>query len=201
MLDRRRNVDVYRLIGAGTLEELIYNRQQYSKQDFLLLSELLANMLTCLCSAKREGSGRTRMYLVCFLLCFWATSLTAFAVDDANSERRAYTGVEGEKDGTYLYSFLKLMGGSQCSNGVDRGELFGVKNIFKFQEHSSLTEQSIQACNMAELEYTREYFLIVQFPRTLLTRLDPCSQEHRHRRAQAQAGKEDIEEGHLGYRG
>ncbi|GAA5839010.1 hypothetical protein JCM11251_007852 [Rhodosporidiobolus azoricus] len=88
---QRREVNVYRLIGAGTLEELIYNRQQYKR----------------------------------------ALASTAY---DANAERRFYSGVEGEgKD--------------------EQGELWGVKNIFKFSENVSLTDKSIKRADLAELEY------------------------------------------------
>ncbi|KAL8293046.1 hypothetical protein RQP46_000740 [Phenoliferia psychrophenolica] len=73
-----RDVNVYRLVGGGTLEELIYNRQQYKRSQM--------NM------------GY-----------------------DGTAEKRIYTGVEGEKD--------------------------------RFHEHSSLTEMSIQACNIADLEF------------------------------------------------
>ncbi|GEM11524.1 RAD26-like SNF2 family DNA-dependent ATPase [Rhodotorula toruloides] len=86
-----REVNVYRLIGAGTLEELIYNRQQYKRS--------IAN--------------------------------TSY---DASAERRLFTGVEGE-------------GKEQA------GELWGVKNIFKFNENMSLTEMSIRRADLTELEY------------------------------------------------
>ncbi|CDR48662.1 hypothetical protein NBRC10512_001376 [Rhodotorula toruloides] len=86
-----REVNVYRLIGAGTLEELIYNRQQYKRS--------IAN--------------------------------TSY---DASAERRLFTGVEGE-------------GKKQA------GELWGVKNIFKFNENMSLTEMSIRRADLTELEY------------------------------------------------
>ncbi|ORY86023.1 P-loop containing nucleoside triphosphate hydrolase protein [Leucosporidium creatinivorum] len=85
-----REVHVYRLVGAGTIEELIINRQQVKRA--------LANMAY-----------------------------------DANAERRLYTGVEGEKEHT--------------------GELYGVKNIFKYTEHFSLTEKAIKDCALAEAEY------------------------------------------------
>ncbi|GAA5907695.1 hypothetical protein JCM6882_008950 [Rhodosporidiobolus microsporus] len=88
---QRREVNVYRLIGAGTLEELIYNRQQYKR----------------------------------------ALASTAY---DANAERRFYSGVEGESK-------------------EEQGELWGVKNIFKFSENVSLTEKSIKRADLAELEY------------------------------------------------
>ncbi|GAA5965708.1 hypothetical protein JCM3765_003226 [Sporobolomyces pararoseus] len=88
-----KEVDVYRLIGAGTLEELILNRQQYKRAQ--------------------AGVGY-----------------------DATSERRLYSGVQGE--------------------GKDfAGELWGVKNIFKFSEHISLTERSIRQMELEELEYAR----------------------------------------------
>ncbi|GAA6011499.1 hypothetical protein JCM10207_002640 [Rhodosporidiobolus poonsookiae] len=86
-----REVNVYRLIGAGTLEELIYNRQQ----------------------SKR------------------ALASTAY---DATAERRLYRGVEkGGKD--------------------QAGDLWGVKNIFKFNAKNSLTQKAIHEANLAELEY------------------------------------------------
>ncbi|GAA5858616.1 hypothetical protein JCM8547_001393 [Rhodosporidiobolus lusitaniae] len=91
---QRREVQVFRLIGAGTLEELIYNRQQYKR----------------------------------------ALASTAY---DANAERRLYSGVEGE-------------GKSQ------QGELWGVKNIFKFSENVSLTEKSIQRADLSELQYAMQ---------------------------------------------
>ncbi|GAA5973582.1 hypothetical protein JCM11641_007134 [Rhodosporidiobolus odoratus] len=91
---QRREVNVYRLIGAGTLEELIYNRQQYKR----------------------------------------AIASTAY---DANAERRFYSGVEGEgKD--------------------EQGDLWGVRNLFKFSENISLTEKSIQLANLRELEYAMQ---------------------------------------------
>ncbi|GAA5964461.1 hypothetical protein JCM21900_002382 [Sporobolomyces salmonicolor] len=89
-----KEVNVYRLIGAGTLEELIYNRQQYKRAQ--------ANLAY-----------------------------------DANAGQRLYSGVEGE--------------------GRDQaGELWGVKNIFKFTDNCSLTEKSIRESDMAELEYARD---------------------------------------------
>ncbi|GAA5896419.1 hypothetical protein JCM5296_002726 [Sporobolomyces johnsonii] len=89
-----KEVNVYRLIGAGTLEELIYNRQQYKRAQ--------ANLAY-----------------------------------DANAGQRLYSGVEGE-------------GKEQA------GELWGVKNIFKFTDNCSLTEKSIRESDMAELEYARD---------------------------------------------
>ncbi|GAA5874343.1 hypothetical protein JCM1840_001353 [Sporobolomyces johnsonii] len=89
-----KEVNVYRLIGAGTLEELIYNRQQYKRAQ--------ANLAY-----------------------------------DANAGQRLYSGVEGE-------------GKEQA------GELWGVKNIFKFTDNYSLTEKSIRESDMAELEYARD---------------------------------------------
>ncbi|KPV71875.1 uncharacterized protein RHOBADRAFT_56261 [Rhodotorula graminis WP1] len=86
-----RRVDVFRLIGAGTLEELIYNRQQYKR----------------------------------------SMAKTSY---DASSERRLYTGVQGE-------------------GKTQHGDLWGVKNIFSLSENFSLTEKSIERANLAELEY------------------------------------------------
>lgn len=54
--------------------------------------------------------------------------------DDASAERRLFTGVEGE-------------GKEQA------GELWGVKNIFKFNENISLTEMSVRRADLTELEY------------------------------------------------
>ncbi|GAA5906753.1 hypothetical protein JCM8208_006377 [Rhodotorula glutinis] len=86
-----RKVDVFRLIGAGTLEELIYNRQQYKR----------------------------------------SMAKTSY---DASSERRLYTGVQGE-------------------GKTQHGDLWGVKNIFSLSDNFSLTEKSIERANLAELEY------------------------------------------------
>ncbi|BGP19952.1 hypothetical protein JCM10213_006729 [Rhodosporidiobolus nylandii] len=97
---QRRDVHVYRLIGAGTLEELIYNRQQYKR----------------------------------------AIAAQAY---DASAERRFYSGVEGE-------------------GKEEQGELWGVRNIFRFSENISLTEKSIQRANLAELEYALQNAILFE---------------------------------------
>ncbi|GAA6062189.1 hypothetical protein JCM10212_001353 [Sporobolomyces blumeae] len=94
-----KEVDVYRLIGAGTLEELILNRQQYKRAQ--------------------AGIGY-----------------------DATAERRLYSGVQGE-------------------GKENAGELWGVKNIFRFAEHLSLTEKAIREMKLDELEYARSAGLSV----------------------------------------
>ncbi|KAM0786057.1 hypothetical protein ACM66B_006868 [Microbotryomycetes sp. NB124-2] len=84
-----REVNVYRFVAAGTLEELIINRQQNKRA--------------------MAGIGY-----------------------EANAERRLYEGVEGDKE--------------------RKGELYGVKNIFKLTENYSLTTTAIMRCNMADAE-------------------------------------------------
>ncbi|KAL8291266.1 hypothetical protein RQP46_002244 [Phenoliferia psychrophenolica] len=90
-MGQRRDVNVYRLIGRGTLEELIYNRQQY-----------------------KRGLGGLAY--------------------EANSEQRMFTGVEGE---------------GRDAHGI----LWGCKNIFKFNEGQSLTELSITALQIQEIDF------------------------------------------------
>ncbi|KAK4053639.1 hypothetical protein OIO90_003878 [Microbotryomycetes sp. JL221] len=84
-----REVHVYRFVAAGSIEELIINRQQYKRA--------------------MAGVGY-----------------------DANAERRLYEGVEGDT--------------------TRKGELYGVKNIFKLTENYSITTKAIQNYEMAEKE-------------------------------------------------
>jgi len=52
--------------------------------------------------------------------------------DNATAENRIYSGVQGE-------------------GKENQGELWGVKNIFKFSEHISLTEKSIKSVRITSL--------------------------------------------------
>ncbi|KAL7007449.1 hypothetical protein EMMF5_002913 [Cystobasidiomycetes sp. EMM_F5] len=85
-----RDVFVYRLIGAGSLEELIYTRQIYKQHQ----AEIAYN---------------------------------------AAAPSRMFVGVQDDPN--------------------NHGELFGVKNIFRFNEASSRTKHSIEQAQISELSY------------------------------------------------
>ncbi|KAF8249036.1 hypothetical protein K440DRAFT_545082 [Wilcoxina mikolae CBS 423.85] len=85
-IGQTRDVEVFRLISSGTIEEIVYARQIYKQQQ--------ANI------------GY-----------------------DASEERRYFTGVQGDKD--------------------NKGELFGLKNLFNFQENTILQE-IVNKTNIAE---------------------------------------------------
>jgi hypothetical protein len=85
-IGQTRDVDVFRLISSGTIEEIVYARQIYKQQQ--------ANI----------GYG-------------------------ASEERRYFMGVMGDKD--------------------NKGELFGLKNLFSFQEYTILQE-IVNKTNVAE---------------------------------------------------
>lgn len=85
-IGQTRDVEVFRLISAGTIEEIVYARQIYKQQQ--------ANI----------GYG-------------------------ASEERRYFSGVQGDK--------------------ANQGELFGLKNLFSFQENTILKE-IVNKTNVAE---------------------------------------------------
>ncbi|GAA93762.1 hypothetical protein E5Q_00408 [Mixia osmundae IAM 14324] len=88
-----RDVEVFRLVASGTLEEVIYARQIYKQQQ------------------------------------------TNVAYTAAN-ERRYFAGVQ------------------DSSKTSEQGDLFGCKNLFAFRgDDITMTEASIEDCNMEELEY------------------------------------------------
>ncbi|KAI5849440.1 DNA excision repair protein [Morchella snyderi] len=85
-IGQTRDVEVFRLISAGTIEEIVYARQIYKQQQ--------ANI----------GYG-------------------------ASEERRYFSGVQGDK--------------------TNKGELFGLQNLFSFQENTILKE-IVNKTNVAE---------------------------------------------------
>ncbi|RPB16008.1 hypothetical protein P167DRAFT_542279 [Morchella conica CCBAS932] len=85
-IGQTRDVEVFRLISAGTIEEIVYARQIYKQQQ--------ANI----------GYG-------------------------ASEERRYFSGVQGDK--------------------ANKGELFGLQNLFSFQENTILKE-IVNKTNVAE---------------------------------------------------
>ncbi|KAG7087576.1 hypothetical protein E1B28_013530 [Marasmius oreades] len=85
-----RDVHVYRLLGAGALEELIYARQVLKQQQMAI--------------------GY-----------------------DASVQTRYFTGVQGDTK--------------------KKGELFGLKNIFKLHENSSSTKVAIEKAQLAQLDW------------------------------------------------
>ena len=85
-----RDVYVYRLVGAGSIEELIYTRQIYKQHQ-------------------------------------------AEIAYDAAAPSRMFMGVQGDKH--------------------QRGELFGVKNLFRLNESASRTKRSIEEAQITELSY------------------------------------------------
>ncbi|KAI3612685.1 rad26-like snf2 family dna-dependent atpase [Moniliophthora roreri] len=87
---QRRDVHVYRLLGAGALEELIYARQLYKQQQMAI--------------------GY-----------------------DASIQTRYFKGVQGDKK--------------------NKGELFGVTNIFKLHEGPLATQMAIEKANVAQLDW------------------------------------------------
>ncbi|KAF9054254.1 P-loop containing nucleoside triphosphate hydrolase protein [Panaeolus papilionaceus] len=85
-----RDVDVFRLLGAGSIEELIYARQIYKQQQMAI--------------------GY-----------------------DASVQTRYFEGVQGDNQ--------------------NRGELFGVENIFKLHEDQLATKMAIEKAALAELDW------------------------------------------------
>ncbi|GAA5862724.1 hypothetical protein JCM3774_001897 [Rhodotorula dairenensis] len=114
-IGQRREVDVYRLIGAGTLEELIYNRQQYKR------------------------------------------ALASLGYD-ASAERRLFTGVQDE-------------------GKENAGELFGVKNMFRLQDHLSITEKAIYRADLAEIEFALQNTNLLNADNDKLLAVDEASPE------------------------
>lgn len=85
-----RDVYVYRLVGAGSLEELIYTRQIYKQHQ------------------------------------------AEIAYDAANPSRM-FQGVQDDRD--------------------NQGELFGVKNLFRYNESTNRTKHSIEQAQISELAF------------------------------------------------
>ncbi|KAI0030843.1 P-loop containing nucleoside triphosphate hydrolase protein [Vararia minispora EC-137] len=85
-----RDVDVYRFLGAGSIEELIYARQVYKQQQMAIGYE-------------------------------------------ASVQTRYFSGVSGDKN--------------------QQGELFGLQNIFKLHENTSMTEMSIEKASLTNLDW------------------------------------------------
>ncbi|KAF9529073.1 P-loop containing nucleoside triphosphate hydrolase protein [Crepidotus variabilis] len=85
-----RDVSVYRLLGAGSVEELIYARQIYKQQQMAIGYE-------------------------------------------ASVQTRYFKGVQGDT--------------------TNKGELFGIENIFKLHEDTLATKMAIEKANLAELDW------------------------------------------------
>ncbi|KAF9558521.1 hypothetical protein CPC08DRAFT_557075 [Agrocybe pediades] len=85
-----RDVSVYRLLGAGSIEELIYARQIYKQQQMKIAY-------------------------------------------DASVQTRYFQGVQGDNS--------------------NKGELFGLENIFKLHEGELATKRTIERANLAELDW------------------------------------------------
>jgi len=79
---------------------------------------------------KRAQAGVACTSLTVELLASVRESWLLPAIDNATAENRMYSGVQGE-------------------GKENQGELWGVKNIFKFSEHISLTEKSIKSVRAA----------------------------------------------------
>jgi hypothetical protein len=92
---QRREVNVYRLIGAGTLEELIYNRQQYKRHLAATAYDATAErrMYTGV-----EGEGKANQGEVRFLpLLSFPSAFLPFPVPSAALGRQEHFQIQRER--------------------------------------------------------------------------------------------------------
>ncbi|KAJ3572782.1 hypothetical protein NP233_g2852 [Leucocoprinus birnbaumii] len=122
-----RDVSVYRLLGAGSVEELIYARQIYKQQQMEIGYN--ASIQT------RSGTASTSFFICQISSLAYGDLMRSGNADIESSptKHRYFEGIQGDN--------------------TKKGELFGIENIFRLHEGQLTTKMAIEKANLAELDW------------------------------------------------